>query len=111
MKKSLRLDDDGQLKEELRECWYYKSGLEDKIIRLEDSKDANVTFINQVRSPEKIKDEIFTAIKKGVTEIPKQAELQKKSKNPIVRYGLYATVALATVCIITNIIIKPNTRM
>jgi inosine-uridine nucleoside N-ribohydrolase len=69
------LNDNGTIKSELRHCWYYMPGLENKIISLQESNQANVTFVDEVRSPEKIKDEIFTAITQGLT---KMTELQKK---------------------------------
>lgn len=66
------LDSKGQLKPELQNSWYFKPGLEDKLILVEDSKKGNVTFVDQVKSSEKIKNEIFVAIKTSLSKVADQ---------------------------------------
>lgn len=58
--------------------WYFKPGLEDKIIQLEDSENANVSFVDQVQSPDKIKKEIFNAIIELLTKV---FEIEKNAKH------------------------------
>lgn len=57
------LDSNGKLKKELQGSWYFKPGLENQIIHAENCKESNITFVDNVRSPDKIKKTIFDAIK------------------------------------------------
>lgn len=71
----------GKLKPELRGCWYYKTGLEDKIIQVKDDQRGNVSFVEQVRSPDKIKCEIYNAIKKILASTGVRQDLNQDGKD------------------------------
>ncbi|MEO8400853.1 MAG: nucleoside hydrolase [Gammaproteobacteria bacterium] len=65
------LDETGKLrKSEFAASGYRKSGLDDKIISLKESKESHIRFISQVKLPSLIKNNIISNIRQCLTRKP-----------------------------------------
>jgi ankyrin repeat protein len=91
-------------------CRFFKYELENNLIPVEESKEATMSYNNPIILPKIAKNKSTITIKTNPRELAEQdyAKTQtflksKNSDNHLIRYGLYATVAVASAFIIRGV--------
>lgn len=99
------LDQNGELRQsDFRDSWYFKPGLDHKIISSQDNPESNVRFVTQLTSATAIKEDIISLISSTLTK-----ESEVKSELPKEKQPGQRTVSTSDMSVFSGKVSIPGT--